>query len=242
MRYFIPCFILTLIAVHAFAQDANKQKTPFEQCNAACLTLPDPSANFNQTHHIDEQAMLNRKKCFDNCKQQRAEENRKQVQAEQDIRDKAEQEDRAAREKAALASEQDAEKEQQRQQKEESDKWAKIIGEKTLKLCNHSVYSTQQLLAENPYDVGGKCYLLSTFSASNIQILSRSIGLIMYQDQVVYADFSKQSAPVHGQSRAFVVKGDSKPFKYKSASGGAVTAIKVHVLKEITDESESIIW
>jgi hypothetical protein len=115
------------------------------------------------------------------------------------------------------------------EQRKEADQWITLN-------CNGVIYDFRQLLVENPYDIGGECYFLETFPGSNIQILSRTVALIMYRDQVVYTDFGQTSAPGPGQWRSFVVKGDSQPYKYTSTLGSAVTAVKVNVLKEASTE------
>ncbi|MFZ4436787.1 MAG: tetratricopeptide repeat protein, partial [Syntrophales bacterium] len=127
----------------------------------------------------------------------------------------------------------EAQKKQERdEQVKEADNWKKIN-------CGGAIYNLQQLLMQNPYDIGGKCFFLDTFQAADIQILSRTVALFTYRlmekNYVVYTDFGDASAPV-GQWRTFVVKGNSEPFKYTSVFGGAVTASKVHVLQEVYRE------
>jgi len=106
--------------------------------------------------------------------------------------------------------------------------------------CDGNIYPLIQLLTQNPYDIGGKCFLLHAYSAIDIQLLSRTVALFTYplmeRNYIVYTDFGDESAPV-GKLRTFVVKGDSQPYKYTSVIGSVVTASKVHVLREAFTES-----
>jgi hypothetical protein len=144
---------------------------------------------------------------------------------------------RQSRERASQEAEQEANQRKEEQERKEREYLVESVGEKIFfKTCHETIYYSQDLLSENPYDVGGKCYIINTFEVAHIQILNRSTALLMYQNQVVFADFGKLPAPPQGTMRAYVVKGDPKPFKYKSTSGSVVIAIKVHVLKELIEE------
>ena len=177
---------------------------------------------YHQSAQYKEYQELDEKRKKDTEKQRLLEQQRKE-------------EDRKAKEQAEQEARRQVQLDEEKRRREEAERWTKLIGEKTIKDCNAEIYRLQNLLIENPYDVGGKCYLLDTFSVSKIQILNRTVALLMYQNQVVYVDFGKLSAPAQGQWRSFVVKGDSVPYKYTSTAGGAVTAIKVHILKELTE-------
>lgn len=145
--------------------------------------------------------------------------------------------------KSSELAKQEAEKKEQKQKqievenkkREESERWTKIIGKKIIGECNGKFFYLQDLLSENPYDVGERCYFMGTFEASNIQILSRTTALMMYREKVVFADFGEASAPVLGQIRSYIVKGDQNPFRYASSGGSTVIAIKVHILKELSE-------
>ncbi len=217
-----------------FADDRPSYMIQYEGCNVECLKLPDPSANFNKTFKLDEEAMKNRKICFDKCSAEKDAALTRIRIAEEERKEKLAQEQKALQEKAAQeAAIEDAKKERQKEEH-----LLKIIGKKTLQECKQKIYYFENLLVMNPYDAAGKCFLLQTSPMAHMQILSRTTGLILYPDQSVYVDFGKQSVPAKNDMRTFVVKGDQKPFKYKSTAGALTTAVKVRALKDITEEYE----
>lgn len=109
----------------------------------------------------------------------------------------------------------------------------KIIGDKNFKKSKGKVYNFFTLLYANPYDVGGKYYLLTMFPVYDAQLLSRTTVLLFIQDKVIYADFGSKSATTTAQARTFVVRGDSRPYRYITASGSALIATRVHVIGEL---------
>lgn len=209
----ILSLVFLLKAIPLLAQDASDEKIKYEQCKYDCSNLLDK----NDT---DEESINNKMICLRKCvddynvvlkKKQEEDEKMKLDQAQ----------------KREQAEEEAARKEQ-----------VKLIGLKVMKACNNSVYYFQDLLGMNPYDAKGKCFYLQVMPMVQTQILSRTTALMLYPDQPVYVDFGKLSVPAKNAMRTFIVKGDSKPFKYKSAAGSAVTAPRVTVLKEIVDDEQ----
>lgn len=217
-----------------FADDRLDYMVQYENCNVECLKLPDPSANFNKTFKLDEKAMQDRKNCFDKCSAEKDAALNKIRIADEERKEKLAQEQKEQADREAEI----ARAQQKQKEKEQQEHLLKLIGKKTINECKKEIYYFESILAINPYDAAGKCFLLQTSPMAHMQILSRTKGLIIYPDQSVYVDFGKQSVPAKNDMRTFVVKGDPQPFKYRSAAGSLVTAVKVRVLKDITEEYE----
>lgn len=111
-----------------------------------------------------------------------------------------------------------------------------IVGHKILKICSGTIYPMQRLLSMKPSEADGKCFFMETFPAKSIKVFNRTTALLAYRDQVIFADFAAKSAPLFRQLRTYVVKGEAKPYEYKSDAREKVRVVKVKVLKEITDE------